>query len=340
MNQYYTFAVMREDGHPIKVVARRVGLSPHVVRMWEKRYRAVVPRRTPTRRRIYSDADVERLVLLRRAIAQGRSIGQIAHLSTDKLLALVEADETARGGAHGASLETGRGLRLPASEEGTVGPRPQPDAGGYVEQALAAVKQFDPATLESALAHAAVALGQTALIEQVVVPLLYRVGELWRDGELRVAHEHLASAVVRSFLGSLRGAFEPSAVAPNLVVATPLGQLHELGALLVAATAVSEGWRVTYLGANLPAEELAGAARQSLARAVALSIVYPADDPRVRRELEQVRHYLGPTVPLLVGGRAAGSYDATLRATGAVRLDDLRRLRAYLETLRAQPPQG
>ena len=48
-----------EHDHPIQVVVRRTGLSPHVIRVWEKRYDAVVPTRTPTNRRRYSDADAD-----------------------------------------------------------------------------------------------------------------------------------------------------------------------------------------------------------------------------------------------------------------------------------------
>ena len=329
----------REEGHPIKVVARRVGLSPHVIRMWEKRYQAVMPQRTPTQRRIYSDADVERLMLLCRAISAGRSIGQIAQLPTKKLLALVSADEAAAL-AHQQGDRENRAPLSPPRQVHTNGERmTQQESTVSVATCLAAVEHLDTEALESALAHAAVTLGQTALIEQVIIPLLYKIGELWRDGELRVAHEHLASAVVRTFLGNVKGSCIPSSVAPNLVVATPVGQMHELGALVVAATAVSEGWRVTYLGTNLPAEEIAGAAQQSQARAVALSLVYPTDDPRVRGELEHLRRYLAREIAILVGGRASEHYEDVLRTVGATRLDDMRSLRTYLETLRSRPLQ-
>jgi methanogenic corrinoid protein MtbC1 len=331
--------MLREEGHPIRVVARRVGLSPHVIRMWEKRYQAVMPQRTPTKRRIYSDADVERLALLCRAINGGRSIGQLAHLPTKKLLALVTADEATVSALQPGEREKSTPLAL-QRQASANGERMTPqDSAASVAACLAAVEHLDTEALESALAQAAVTLGQTALIEQVIVPLLHKIGELWRDGELRVAHEHLASAVVRTFLGNLKGSVIPSSVAPNLVVATPVGQLHELGALVVAAMAVSEGWRVTYLGANLPAEEIAGAAQQSQARAVALSLVYPTDDPRIPGELEHLHRYLAEATPILVGGRASAHYEDVLRAIGATRLDDMRSLRAHLETLRARPLQ-
>jgi len=122
--------------------------------------------------------------------------------------------------------------------------------------------------------------------------------------------------------------------APVLIVATPAGQVHELGALLVAATAVHCGWRVTYLGASLPAAEIAGAAQLSRARAVALSLVYPEDDPQLEGELVRLREALPPQTALLVGGRAMSAYPKALDKTDAVMIDTLVQLGSILDDLR------
>ena len=82
-------------GYPIKVAVRRTGLTAHAIRVWEKRYSAVTPVRTPTNRRLYSEADIERLQLLRRATLAGHSIGQIAGLPIDDLRTLVAREEAA-----------------------------------------------------------------------------------------------------------------------------------------------------------------------------------------------------------------------------------------------------
>src|SRR5215208_6750074 len=81
--------------HPIGVVARRTGLKPDLIRAWERRYGAVEPGRSDTRRRFYSDADIERLQLLRRVVRTGHGIGQVAGLSNQELLALAAQDEPA-----------------------------------------------------------------------------------------------------------------------------------------------------------------------------------------------------------------------------------------------------
>lgn len=79
--------------HPIRVVALRTGLSPDLIRAWEKRYQAVVPQRTDTARRLYSDLDVDRLKLLKLATEGGRRIGDIAGLPFQELRELVSTDK-------------------------------------------------------------------------------------------------------------------------------------------------------------------------------------------------------------------------------------------------------
>lgn len=308
-----------EDGHPIQVVARRTGLTPDVIRVWERRYRAVRPQRTAGSRRLYSDSDVERLLLLRRATLAGRRIGDVAGLDDATLVTLVAEDERAEA----------RALRpnAPRNRRG--------DGATHVEDCLEACRRLDAGALEAALGRASVELSLPALVEDVVAPLMTRLGDDWRAGESRVMHEHLASAMVRSLLGSLNSARQTPPGASTIVVSTPVGQLHELGALTVALFAVAEGWNALYLGPNLPAEELAAAARVHDARAVALSLVHPAGDPGVADELCRVARLLDGSAVLLAGGRALASYTGTLDSIGAQRIEDLAALRVKLETLRA-----
>jgi DNA-binding transcriptional MerR regulator/methylmalonyl-CoA mutase cobalamin-binding subunit len=314
-------AMETEGTHPIKVVARRTGLSPHVIRVWEKRYSAVSPTRTETNRRRYSDADIARLNLLQRLIAAGRSIGQIAQLPTDRLHTLLQEDESSE---HVITLTPA----VAPAENGAT-------AQTHFETCLSAVEQLNAAALEEELFRATRALGRIALIDHVIVPLVQKIGERWREGSLRVIHEHLASSVVRMTLEGMRNIANIPPSAPHLIVTTPAGQLHELGALIVAATAVTEGWRVTYPGPNLPAEEIAAAAETLDAQAIALSIVYPPDDPHIVAELQLLRRSLPAEVVVLAGGRSAGNYHEVLMTIGAHILNDVAGLRTVLETLRA-----
>lgn len=289
---------MKKPGYPIRLVSRRTGLSAHVIRAWEKRYGAVDPNRSGTNRRLYTEEDVERLMLLKRATDLGHSISQIARLPTDQLRALLPALlPTAQGPAQSAPLE-------------------QPEV--LLKDCLEALEMFDSQGLDNVLARASVALSQPVLIESLLVPFLERVGELWRSGHLRVSHEHLATASVRTLLGALRESFQVPAGAPTLIATTPVGQFHELGALIVSLVGAAQGWRTVYLGCNTPAAEIAAAAARSRARLVALSINYPPDDPALDKELRLLRKHLSNEISILAGGRSASAYRHTLEEIGAI----------------------
>lgn len=302
--------------HSIKVVSRRTGLSAHVIRIWERRYGAVEPERTPTNRRLYSEAEIERLSLLRLATAAGHSIGNIARLPLGRLKLLV-----ARANGSGPMTRATKRAASPAQ--------------AFHDSCLAAVKQLDGRHFEEMLRRAAIALGNQGLLRQVVAPLAQTIGELWRAGVVTAAHEHFLSAGLKVFLGHLSGQFPVSVNAPRIITGTPAGQLHELGAVIVNAAAAQVGWHTTYLGASLPAAEIAGAAVQNRASAVALSVVYPEDDPGLPQEFVNLRRFLPAETKILIGGRAAPAYLETLMRIGAVftesidefchQLDDLRR---------------
>lgn len=302
----------------IRVVSRQTGLSPHVIRVWEKRYGAVKPARTATKRRIYAPEDVERLSLLRQATQAGHSIGNVAQLSDEQL--------------RGLAVTNGAKVPLVARTEPTT-----PEQ--VVEACMAAVRRLDAVELDSLLEQAAVNFGQHGLLQMVVARLVTALGEEWRAGTITSAHEHMASWIIRLFLGKTSKPFAINGNAPSLVVATPAGQIHELGAVMVAAAAADVGWRVTYLGTSLPAAEIAGAAIQNHARAVALSIVFPEDDPELPGELQQIHRCLPEGVTVLAGGRAALAYRQSLRSIGAIVCQDLDELYAKLAELRQSTPR-
>jgi DNA-binding transcriptional MerR regulator/methylmalonyl-CoA mutase cobalamin-binding subunit len=305
----------------IGVVARRTGLTQHVIRVWERRYSAIVPSRTATQRRLYSDADIDRLILLSRLTGVGHAIGQVARRSNEELLEL---------------LGKAAPQAAPLAAIPLTGDAGEPE--GYVLTCRRAVSEMDSAMLESALMEACRALGQPVFIESVLLPLLQWAGEAWQDGSIRIAHEHVLSACVAYQLGEIRNSRPASPGAPVLLCATPAGQLHELGAAIVATLGALDGWRVVYLGPNLPADEIANAAVRVQARAVALSIVFPPDDPHLDRELATLRRFMPPAVPLLAGGQACAAYQASLAAAGAHVFQDTHSFRETLARLRQGLP--
>ena len=304
--------------YPIQAVAREIGLTAHVLRIWERRYGAVVPKRTATRRRVYSKGDMERLRMLRQLTLMGHPISSVANLSLDEL---------------DARLESRPGQLAAASQPADAVDAP------IIRDCIQAVKTYDLETFNSLLERAAVVSGYNALLRHVVSPLAHRLGALWEDGVLKMSHEHFATAAIRAFLLNPSRQYAGESAHATLVAATPQGQLHELGAVMATALASEQGWRAIYLGPSLPAAEIAGAAIQNRAKAVALSVIYPADDPALERELFDLRRFLRRHVAILVGGRAAEYYRTAIESIGAILVNDLARLQVELATIRTKRPQ-
>lgn len=321
--------------YPIQVVARRTGLSPHVIRIWEKRYGAVVPARTKTQRRVYTEDDVRRLVMLRDATRLGHQISSVAGLPDATLARLLDASAPIAP-AESLSDDSARpaAARRDRSSDQRA-PGPVPAEAPWIGECVAAVKAFDATALNGLFDRATLALGYNGLLRRLIAPLAQRIGELWGMGELKTSHEHFSSAAIRAYLLNPARQYSLANATPTLVAATPQGQLHELGAVLAAALATEQGWRSIYLGPSLPAAEIAGAVVQNQARVVALSIIYPEDDPNVDTELHDLRRFLPAGVTVVVGGRAAASYRETLAATGAVLVADLAQLQVELARVRA-----
>lgn len=298
----------------MKFVVQRTGLSPHVLRVWERRYGAVRPDRSDSNRRLYAEEEVQRLELLAKLTQAGHSIRQIANLPADELASMA------------ASLPA---PAAPAADPASTEPKVD-----LLDQAWTHVANLEAGKLQILLDEATVSLGSTGVLEQLIVPLVSRVGDGWESGEISAAEEHAASAVIKDVLFQGSRPFAASAGAPCLVVATPAGQLHELGAAMITSAARRLGWNVTYLGPSLPAEDITRAAVRNDATAVALSVVYPGDDPQLPDELRRLRRLLPDGMPVLIGGRAAPTYGVVIAQIDATLLTDIAGFKAELGKLR------
>lgn len=309
--------VRQPAAYQIGAVARVTGISTHTIRVWERRYGAIAPARTRGGSRVYADADVDKLLLLKKLIGQGHSIGRIAHLTVDDLRAL-----SAPGVAP-----------APASATGAA----RADRSGIEDRAervrgelLAALQALDLGAAERTLLHAASYFSPRDLVLFVVAPLIEEVGARWERGELRIAHEHAATALLRNLLGAmLRGAL-PRVGGATVVAATPSGERHELGLLMAAFMAVLLGWNVVYLGTGLPAAEILHVVAHLDAAALLLSLVNARASEtgdEIARALRALGERLPAHVQLVVGGRGVTAYaDLLDRATFATDLSALETL--------------
>lgn len=295
--------------HPVRVVARMTGLTPHVLRAWERRYAVVEPVRTEGGQRLYTDRDVRRLRMLQEATAAGHSISRLVTLSEAELADLIESRSAGTESENaGAGISGGDALHA---------------------EIIQAASLLDARRLQAALTRAAIAMRASEFIDRVAQPLLSSLGERWQQGGLRPLEEHIVSVGVRRVLLWLMDMFDPAPGAPAIVFGTMPDELHEFGAMMAGVIAAEERWRVIFLGPSLPAEEIAAAALRSNARITAVSTVY---SPAVHESIESIQELtklLDGKCTVITGGRALAPHAERIEAFGAryiYKFDDLRAL--------------
>lgn len=301
-----------EPRHPIGVVAERTGLSPEVLRVWERRYAVVDPARSRGGQRLYSDSDIERLSLLHRATRGGHGISHVASLSNATLGDLV------------SGIETG-GESTPAR----ITPAREPQA--IVDQALAYAKALDPASLESLLRRSVARHGIVFFMDAVAAPFMRQMGDEWHAGRFSYSQEHLATATVQRVVSDVSPLLTNGGN-PTIVVGTLEGERHANGALMAAATAASEGWRVIYLGADLPPAEIAETAVRTGARAVGISMVL-SGKTRTSAHLRELEKGMPANAKLLVGGTGSKALKRPSAGSETIFIETMEDLRTALAAI-------
>jgi MerR family transcriptional regulator, light-induced transcriptional regulator len=271
-------------------LSRRLGVSEHVLRAWERRYGLLRPVRSRGGFRLYSVAD-ERLVRRMQAhLARGLSAAEAAHAALDER-------QAAASGQH--------------SE--VVGQRWVPDDAF---RALArAMEEMDEPAAQAVLDRLLADFTVETVLRDVVLPYLHTLGEHWERGQTGVAQEHFASNLLRGRLASLARGWG-NGRGPSALLACPPGEEHDLPLLAFGIVLHRNGWRISYLGANTPLEDLIRTAAELQPELVVLNAVTPDRLDGVQKTLIRLAHI----APLAVAG--AGATYAIAQAIGAHLLDD------------------
>lgn len=292
--------------YSIKAVSQATGLTVETLRAWERRYGVVVPQRDATGRRVYTPEDVIRLRRLREATDRGHPIGRLSQLPAEALTGLLNQSP---GGPDAAST-------------------------ALVERILEAAQQFRAAECEQALTLAIASLPPQQLITDVLTPLLREVGERWHRGDFAIAQERLVSTTVRRHIGLVLDTYDRGARGNGIVFATLPGERHELGLLMSALTCASRGFRTHYLGADVPAEEIARFARAVNASAVAVSVVLLELLPTLPQQLQALVAGLGTAANVWIGGSATLNLEDDVLPPGCHLVHDQFELERRLDMLR------
>jgi DNA-binding transcriptional MerR regulator len=251
-------------------LARRTGVSPELLRAWEQRYGLLHPSRTAGGFRLYSEGDAARVLWMRELMSQGLAAAEAAR----RVLADASEPTAPVEAAPGESLLEDLSRRLGA-----------------------ALDRFDGAVAHGILDELLAAVSVETAIREVILPYLATLGDRWARGEASVAQEHFASNLIRGrLLGLARG--WGAGPGPDVVLACPPGEEHDLGLIAFGILIARRGWRVTYLGADTPFETLEDAVASVRPAVVVLAV---SDPERLRPHAATVRR-VAASVPVAIGG--------------------------------------
>ena len=290
--------------YPIRAVSRLTGIGIDTLRAWERRHGAVAPARD-ARGRMYTDADIARLRLLRGAVEHGHSIGRLAGLTDAEL------------------------HRLAAAAKAAPPVAPPPRTWLDTAALTVALQKYDGTAIDQQISRLAAVLPPLELLQDVLMPVLVQVGDEWHRGPARIAHEHLMSSTMRNILGSFLRLYARPEVSTRLLFATLAGERHEIGTLGAAMLAASCGLGVAYLGPDLPAREIVESARPAGAHVLVLGLTATSAAKVKERELRKIVRDLPKDVELWAGGRGAVRHTALISPRGLV----LRDYNAYQQEL-------
>ncbi len=254
-------------------LSQRTGVSPELLRAWQRRYSLLQPERSPGGFRLYSPDDEARVLRMKEHMARGIAAAQAARLASS-----TEPAGRSQGSITELHAALGRALG-----------------------------SFDESGAQRVLDEAFDAYSLDAVIGDLLIPYLHELGERWSRGEVTVAQEHFASNLIRArLLGLARG--WDAGYGPRALLACPERELHDLGLVLFGVALARRGWRITFLGAHTPLDTLASTAESTSPD----TIVLAASDPDHLAGQESVLSQLSDRYRLILAGRGAVRAAVTL----------------------------
>jgi DNA-binding transcriptional MerR regulator/methylmalonyl-CoA mutase cobalamin-binding subunit len=290
----------------MKSALRRTGLSADVLRSWETRYRAISPERSKGGHRLYSEEDIERLILLQRLLAMGHRIGQLARLRSDQLRAMLMEEAAAVVGETDAAGDP---------------------AGPFLQAALRESETCDVRSLDDTLRRAFLSLGLPVFLDQVVTPLLERLRE---DQGVETGRCRVAGAVISALLAEARRLLPAPPDALRVLIATPEPVQDDVGLQMLATIAAVTGWHVTYLGAGVSSTAFAETTIRAGVRVVGIWLSNGEGHGETR--LRAIREVIPAEVAIILAGPGAAENARELTAEGLSILPSRQLFAGFLES--------
>ncbi len=275
--------------YTIKNVASKTGIRPVTLRAWERRHEVLNPHRAGNRYRLYSERDVAILKWIKNRVDQGISISN----AVSELRSMI-----------GSNLWP-EALPTAPEQSAQAGATPPSNYAGQLYEALI---RHDENRAGDLLRSAHSLFDLLTVCTQIFIPTLRNLGEAWYRGEIRISTEHFASVFLRGKLLTLLQAYPARRNAPKIIIGCAPTEQHELGGLMLAVLLRSQGYRVEYLGPDIPLEDLADYARDEQPNMVILSAVME-DAAYQLRTMQALLQKTSPTPLFGFGGRAFDLHD-------------------------------
>ncbi len=272
----------------IKAVSQLVGVSTATLRAWERRYGVPAPSRTASAYRLYGDADVHLIRAMRDLVAQGMAPAEAART--------VVVDQPPAEGA--------------ATEERD----PFVAASARIVEATV---RFDPDALELEVGRTLSLGSSLAIFDRTIAPALRRIGELWHDGTITIAQEHLASQILLGTLTDLLRLAQPADASRRIALACFADEDHGLALHGVALHFASWGMRTVMIGPRTPPAAIGRVVETLAPDAVALSATMPPTPPRARELVDAYADACRSTI-WVVGGAAAEGMRGWVEGRGGI----------------------
>lgn len=300
----------------IQTVSEMTKLSTHCIRAWEKRYNAVTPERTENGRRVYSEKDLDRLIMLGKLCQLGNQISLIANLSDSELQNLIEKI-------------TGQSTQQTGLTKSLVSPET------YLMNLFMALKAYKLDIFTHELNKASCDLTCRDFALKLIAGLFRKVGEDVAHGKMSIAQEHTLSALTKFYIGKRIGQHYRSQDAKKFTVtlATPQGEHHSIGLLLSTLLMAEYGINFIYLGEDLPEESIADAALATESDAILLSISPFYSSRNINQVMTTLRAKAHARQEIWVGGAVDQLSFETIRGQRITTFRDLETLDKKLSQL-------
>ncbi len=278
----YILAMQEESLIRIGELSRRSGVSPEVLRAWERRYHLFSPGRSEGGFRLYSASDIVRIGAMKRLISEGLAASEAARQ--------VRLEPTP--GAMGPSL-----VPSPLLEQRLTGFR-------------AALLSFDESESQAVIDRLLLELDVETVMRHLFLPVLQDIGQLWREGRLTVAQEHFASNLIRRRLGGFARAWNEG-TGSTALLACPPEEDHDIPLMMFGIALANRGWRITYLGARTPIDDLV----RTVKRITPACVVLASPDSQTFDAVAATLHKMAKDIRIAIGG--AGATQEVAAACGA-----------------------